>query len=699
MRSFSRLVILATVAVLCAVAPRAFAQEDVGPDDASPEGSGTDLFLGSASATIPIVAPPGAAGITPRIVIHYRSSYVDDISARTQGHTAGLGWMLDWGPIILREASTSNLKLQLAGTTYPLVLIDGSQNIYHTKDESFLKLQYFPSGDYWILTSKDGTQHRLGYNAESRANGISGAYKYLVDQTSTTSGVAIRYAYVKQTATLSSGQTYDQAVYIDSIAYAYQGGSAIGDLRQVQFFRAARADWTDPGGTTPSYVDKQRLDAIEVRVGGALVRRYQLAFDYSNDRDGSYNWGGGVAGDLTLRSVTTIGADGTSTLPPRTFTYTNNRLGTATNGLGGSVTYTYEHLATTPLNVAWTGTEWAPSTASGNVVGFIFPGSVANTTPVYKACMRLHQQCDFYALEGGGFWYCYNIGACDDYGGSQNLDQFSLSSILGYCPANLPGTIPMYSVCTQPTYYCYVSDATQSWQCTSQVTGCIDWAIGNVPDQWGLSSFLTYAYVSAIDRYRVVSKAVNDGRGTTSTTTYSYTDIALSSDGTEFRGHGQVRASDPLGHFVDTWFKQDDAFKSRPYHVQIRRNDGALMQEIAHTWTAATPYAGATFASLTRTDVSECDGLSACRQSARTFEYDAYGNPTRVYSYGDLAVSADERDRRLEWVVDATAWIHRPSHSVQYDAAGALVRERWLSFDGGAWGTLGGRGLATRVEE
>src|SRR5439155_9126998 len=118
--------------------------------------------------------------------------------------------------------------------------IDATQNIYHTKDETFLKIQYFPASDYWVLTTKDGTQHRLGYNTDSKAitrgQDLTTAitYKYLLDQATTTSGVTVQYAYTKQTATIASnGQPYDQAVYPATITWAHAGGSTIGSARQV----------------------------------------------------------------------------------------------------------------------------------------------------------------------------------------------------------------------------------------------------------------------------------------------------------------------------------------------------------------------------------------------------------------------------------------------------------------------------------
>src|SRR5205823_10211630 len=134
---------------------------------------------------------------------------------------------------------------------------------------------------------------------------------------------------------------YDQAIYPDTITWAYSGGSALGNLRQVKFLRTPRTDWTDTTASTHvSFFDRYRLDTVEVWIGSNLVRKYAFTYDYSIDRDPTYTWGGGATGDLTLRSITMYGADGTSTLPSLTFAYTaEGRLANVSNGIGGTVAY------------------------------------------------------------------------------------------------------------------------------------------------------------------------------------------------------------------------------------------------------------------------------------------------------------------------------------------------------------------------
>src|SRR5882672_3164069 len=671
-----------------------------------------DLFTGAATAEIPIVVPAGAAGIAPKIALHYSSSAVDELGEHDQAQSAGLGWLLDVGGFILRDlkgstaTSDDTFKLAFAGGVHDLVLVDAAQRIYHTKDEVFLKIQYFAEpDDYWVLTTKDGIQHRFGYTADSKAvtrgTDLETAitYRYLLDRVTTPSGVAVQYAYTKQTGTIASnGRSYDQAVYPASVSWAYAGGSPIGVERLVTFGWAPRADWTDTSASTIlSFFEKSRLESIEVRVGGSLVRRYVLASDYSIDRAPGQSWGGGASGDLTLKSITLYGSDGASTLPPLGFAYTEGRLSSASNGIGGTVTFTYERVAATaalyngcllPLMTsdefpqvigcsAW-GALWQP-----DPYGFSTSGGSATTTSILGP-QALYHGCLVPSTDEWG-----TVVGCQLMGGRTSPDPWGLSNLRGYSgTANPIGTRPLYQACYRPMTDEYGNAVT-----------CLYWTLAWAPDPWGWSTLAGYAHVGRTDRYRVSSRSLADGRGTTATRTFSYTGLGLSADGKDYRGHQSVRASDPLGHYTDTWFNQDDLLKGRPYHSQTRHSNGSLLAETTNTWATASPYPGVTHAKLVQTDVATCDDAgSGCRVARQSFEYDAYGNPTRIYRWGDVASSGDEIDERTDWVVDAAAWIHRPKRLALYDAAGATLRERWLAYDGLGWGSLGSRGLLTRDE-
>jgi YD repeat-containing protein len=641
------------------------------------------MFTGAATAEIPIIVPPGTAGAAPKIRLRYSSVTVDELGPRDQGQWTGLGWTLDAGGFILRdtknttELSDDTFRLVFGGTTHDLVLVDGSQNYYHTKDETFWRLQYNASADQWTLWTKDGTQHHFGYASGSKAITRGQdlvtpiTYKYMLDEVITTSGTSVIYAYSKQTGSVpASGQSYEQAIYPETITYTYHNGSPVGPAREVRFLRASRSDWTDTSASTNvSFFERDRLDSVEIRVGTSLVRRYSFSYDYSIDRDPGYTWGGGATGDLTLRSVTQIGTDGASALPSLTFGYSGPHLGNVNNGIGGTVSYTYDRLTTTPIYSAFkyidqdncrdygVGNDTGVPGCEQHVtlVGHAVTTNRADTTPLYSAFKFIDQD------------NCRDFGVSNDTGvpGCQQH-----ASLVGYALTTNPsGTIPLYSA------YKYLEQdncADLGASNTTGVSGCEQHA-----------SLVGYVYVARVDRARVTARSVSDGRGQTSTMTFSYPEFALSSDGKEFRGHAWVRAVDPAGHYTDTWFKQDDALRGRAYQVETRRSDGALYAKVVNTWSAQGIWPGATFASLDRTDVYTCDGDASCKQTAQTFQYDLYGNALQVQHLGDLSVSGDERTEVTEYAANAEAYIvGLPAHTSTLDATGATVAQTWFYYDG-----------------
>jgi RHS repeat-associated protein len=655
----------------------------------------TDLFTGAATAQIGIQAASAAAGLSPKITIRYSSRIVDDTKAY-QASGVGLGWNLDTGGFILRDmkGTTSpgddSFKLIFGGASYDLRQIDSTLKIYHTKDETFLKLQYFSTGDYWILTTKDGLQHRFGFNADSKMTGLTPdlklaiTWRYFLDEVKTTSGVAIRYSYVKKTATAKgTAKIYDQAVYPDVITYAYRNGALIGPAREVRFIRGPRGDWNDTTSKTfISLFEKERVDAIEVRVGGSLVRKYAFGFDYSIDRNPNSKWQGGATGDLTLKSVTVLGSDGLSALPPQSFTYSDAVLATASNGIGGAVSYTYEKLGETLYSTCklensdtldcfdWgVGTPTVGNGAQSTVLGVILPKTPAGPRALYSSCV----------FENSDTGDCFDWGA-----GTVPSGTGPGSSLLGHILTSNPiiGGTTLYSVCLDED---------------PDTSACRSWGASTTPTNLGRgSTLLGYIYKGKIDRdgrHRVLTRTVNDGLGWSATTTLAYEGISSATPPDlpeEFRGHARVRSIDPLGHYTDNFFLQDALKKGRPSRIETYSSTGALFSKVVNTWATSTPFSGVTLVTLSRVDKYKCDGQATCLQTAQTFTYDSNGNPTQTVNLGDVSITGDERTEATTWSVNTTNWIHRPTRLTLTNSAGAVVRERWLTYDT--------RGLLTKEE-
>jgi YD repeat-containing protein len=648
-----------------------------------------DLYTGAAVAEIPIAVPPGAGGVAPNLVLRYDSVSADALTASDPAQGTGLGWSLLNGPVVVRDhkgttATTDDVfTLVLAGKRYELAVVDSALGIYHTKDETFLKLQFNTGTDVWTLTTKDGTRYELGGTAGSRQSTrvvapwtTSVTYRYLLSSVTSTSGVVINYTYTKDTATIS-GQSYDQSIYPDTITYAVVGGSTLGVGRQITFLWSPRTDWP-AAGTTPQHFDKKKLDWIEVRIGGNLARKYGLTYDYTSiDRAPGVTWAGGATGDLALRTVTVFGIDGATALPTATFGYhsASGRMTSASNGLGGQATYAYATLTTTTLYSVCTTSACADRGVCihGNpagfptapILGYLLASTDPDTTTIYSVCKT-----------AGGF------GGCADWGVGTTASGAG-PTLMGYAHSTslpqLSGTIGLYSV-NQGGWRAVTA------QPSSPPTG---------------GTLLGYIYQVNPDRYaRVASLSLSDGRTAPATTTYAFSDLALNADGS-VRGYASTRVIDPAANYVDRYFHQTDDRSGRMYRMETYTGS-TLLRKTDNTWSVSQPHPATApsvkLAVLTQADETTYDG-GVTLVARRTWQYDAYANVTVDRSEGFTTITGDEREERTDWLVDAATWIHRPSRLALYTAGGSVLQERWLSYDNLAWGSLGTRGLITRDEQ
>lgn len=603
------------------------------------------------------------------------------------------------GGLIVQDAKGTagqgddGLKLVFGGASHDLVLVDAGQWLYRTKDETVWKLQYDSAADAWTLWTKDGTAHRFGGTPDSQAGAwlpdLSApfTYKYLLNEVTTPTGLGVRYAYSRyQVTSTQTGLPYTQAVYPQEITYTYAHGTPVGPLRTLTFLRAARTDADLLGTADFHFFERERLYAIEGKVGSTLMRRYVLEHDYSIDRDPTSTWSGGAAGDLTLLRLTLYGADGTSPLPPISFTYADGvadttHLATVANGLGGTVAFTYDRVATLPIYAGYlfwsddpaecydrgarTSPGPSPCAAFEAVFGHALTASREGSVPLYATCKRTDPDQSF----------CQDHGVAADPGASPPFAAL-LGHLLG---TNPPGTLAVYA-----NYDRYVIEDYGQMRCVDAAVATTGSPPGGCTPGEGYSppAFLGDLYGSQLDRARVLTRTVHDGRTPPAVTAYAYGVPALSSTG-EFRGHDWVRVTDPAAHTAKTWFHQDDARKGRIAQVETRSASGALYTTVVNTWTPTSPAPGVTFAALSRTDTATCDGTAACKQAAQLLTYDPYGNVSSAQSLGDLALSGDERTEVTEYAYNPTAYlVGLPQTTRTLDHTGATVAQTWFAYDG-----------------
>ncbi|MGB3941599.1 MAG: toxin TcdB middle/N-terminal domain-containing protein [Candidatus Manganitrophaceae bacterium] len=286
----------------------------------------TNLFTGSASTSIPIMVPPGTAGVQPSLALSYNSaSRNEDVSL------IGAGWDLTGLGYIERSTKNGAPKYDNSDT-YVLVINGASHDLvrrpdgyYHTKDETFLLTFYrIAPEDFWTITDKNGVQYRFGYNADSKsaATDRNGTRRWSLDEIQDTHANQMLITYTNDNG----------AVYPSSITYTVKAG--ISAYRTVGFNYESRPDQlTNYRYGAPITIAK-RLSYIDVKMNGNMVRRYQLTYTDSTDSKESL-----------LVQVKEYGADADPTIvgtgtshPPMIFSYQagQNLFGGDESGLWGN---------------------------------------------------------------------------------------------------------------------------------------------------------------------------------------------------------------------------------------------------------------------------------------------------------------------------------------------------------------------------
>lgn len=283
------------------------------------------LYTGTATHRIPIDVLPGIVGLAPSLALVY-------------SNTEGNGWMgPGWGlegisyiEAIGPEARGGGTlepqyRLVFGGRSYRLINagVDpsgaASPQYWRTEQESFLRIWKDAGADGgWIITGTNGTTYQFGLNHSDSTPSILGKWgggwgRMYLTIVKDSHGNEIRYDYDWHPA---DSQNFTSDAYLQLISYP--GGT-------VKFNWQDRADPyalsvptpnLSTGGMNTGITVTRRLASIEVGFGaGNLIRRYELGYTDSPTTPLRHS----PVSQLT--SVTVKGADGTTALPPTTFTY------------------------------------------------------------------------------------------------------------------------------------------------------------------------------------------------------------------------------------------------------------------------------------------------------------------------------------------------------------------------------------------
>jgi len=185
----------------------------------------------------------------------------------------------------------------------------------------------------------------------------------------------------------------------------------------------------------------------------------------------------------------------------------------------------------------------------------------------------------------------------------------------------------------------------------------------------------------------VTSMTMNNGMsgvlGTSDVTTYSYKNGFYDWLSRELRGFAEVKETLPNAAKRNSVFYQDDARKGRPASIQDTDNAGLPYAKIEDTWNVATP-SGIFTVNLADEKQYTYDGATASAKIKETgYQYDSYGNVTKISELGDTSLSGDERFTYNEYTASPSAWlVNTLKHTYENDATdSAKMSESWLYYD------------------
>jgi len=330
-----------------------------------------DLHSGTTIFNYPIELPPGPGGFQPSLTLNYNSGVADEMkNKRSVGSWVGIGWTLHLARITY-EATEGQYYLDLNNASYKLETFDRVD--YHTVPEQFYKITR--SGNTWEMRDREGVYYRFGGTADSQQYYDStNYYRWGLNLIRDTKGNEATVTYVRD-------------IYNNSVRSAYPEYLKYGDNKiEVHFI----SSWDESGSygplrkdnpiyPAPKSVENRKLDAIEIKVNGTLLRKYTFAYNttervFTSDYGGTY-----YSGKHTLTSITEFGADGSSQLPEMSFTYqdlqtyfrdstTGGYSGNPGNpaslnwphltaidsGYGGEISFSYTQIPDTSATDIWT---------------------------------------------------------------------------------------------------------------------------------------------------------------------------------------------------------------------------------------------------------------------------------------------------------------------------------------------------------
>ena len=295
-----------------------------------------DDFTGAAHLGYPILVPPGRNGLAPKLSLSYSSS---------GGNSwVGVGWDIPTGFIQRRDPrkgvpkydETNDVyEINLGGAPQELVPIGSDE--YRLKIEgAYLWIKYYSSGNYWVVKDKSGTTMKFGSTSGTTSGSRIGkdldpteknrTFRWYLDRVEDSKTNYMEIIYWKDTGSHIDPKFLQ--IYLQKIQYNGQVAGGLAHDHEILFTLEGQ-DGPDPIYSTNrsdqiynyrggfKIRTRKRLQYIEVKTNGNLVRKYKL--DYFPLTS--------VSPRSLLQMITLYGNDGTSTLPATKFYYQTHSTG------------------------------------------------------------------------------------------------------------------------------------------------------------------------------------------------------------------------------------------------------------------------------------------------------------------------------------------------------------------------------------
>jgi RHS repeat-associated protein len=253
-----------------------------------------DLSTGTSSYPVKFTAAPGRVGFQPELSLNYDGGNANG--------PWGMGWKLSI-PSIQRRTEEGLPTYDDVKDTF--IYSNGEKLVRLTNgdyrfenESSFMRFRRLDGGG-WEAHTPDGIRYVFGETENARVDNHQGIFRWELERMIDTHGNELRYRYLHD-GEYAYPREIRYNVGLDNVYSA------------VAFNYEPRPDtYTDRRSGSPIRVGLRGTD-IQMWALGKLVRAY--AFTYEPERStGTYS---------LLSQVRQVGDDGTSTLPPHTFTYT-----------------------------------------------------------------------------------------------------------------------------------------------------------------------------------------------------------------------------------------------------------------------------------------------------------------------------------------------------------------------------------------